>query len=58
MTQKGILLRHLLVGLITGRVFARQVYMRLTLTVGACYLVIIQWGFPRIIIYYSYSLRI
>ena len=26
-----------------------QVYTRLTLTVGTCYVVIIQWGFPRII---------
>ena len=37
------------VGLLTGRVFDRQVYTRLTLTVDACCVVSIQWGFPRII---------
>ena len=31
--------KNLPVGLITGRVFDRQVYTRLTLTVGACYIV-------------------
>ena len=41
--------RNLPVGLITGRVFGHQVYTRLTLTLGACYIGIIQWGFPRII---------
>ena len=41
--------RNLPIGLITGRVFDRQVYTRLTLIIGACYVVIIQWGVPRIV---------
>ena len=37
------------VGLVTGRVFDRMVYTRLTLTVGTHFVVIMQWGFSRII---------
>lgn len=33
-----------------GRVFDRQVYAWLTFTLGACYVIIIQWGLSRIIV--------
>ena len=36
--------------LITARVFDHQVYTRLTPTAGACFVVITQWGFPRVIL--------
>ena len=47
---RGILARNLSIRLITGSsVFDRQVSTRLILTLGVCYVVIIKWGFPRII---------
>ena len=55
---RGVPANSLPVGLITGRVFDRQVYMRLTLTVRACYIAIIQWGFLGLLCYCSHSLRV